>query len=142
MIQQTRFIFKGMMNGDPAAVEQIIKSPHCLPGVSDAGAHLDMDCGVDFIALFLRHWVGEVGIMSFEEAIRRLTSMPASILGLKDRGTLAEGMAADVVMFDADRLDALPRELLPDLPGGAKRIIQRAQGVKAVMHSPPRLPAH
>ena len=130
---QTRFLFKGMMNGDPAAVEQIIKSPYCLPGVSDAGAHLDMDCGVDFIALFLRHWVGEVGVMSFEEAIRRLTSMPANLLGLTDRGVLAEGMAADIAMFDADRLDALPRELLPDLPGGAKRIIQRAQGVKAVM---------
>ncbi len=130
---QTRFLFKGMMNGDPAAVEQIIKSPYCLPGVSDAGAHLDMDCGVDFIALFLRHWVGEVGVMSFEEAIRRLTSMPANVLGLTDRGVLEEGRAADIVMFDADRLDALPRELRPDLPGGAKRIIQRAQGVKAVM---------
>lgn len=130
---ETRFIFKGMMNGDPAAVEEIIKSPYCLPGVSDAGAHLDMDCGVDFIALFLRHWVGEVGIMPFEEAIRRLTSMPANVLGLTDRGTLTNGKAADVVMFEADRLEALPREMLPDLPGGAERIIQRAQGVKAVI---------
>ena len=74
----TRFVYYGLMNGDMDAVSEILKGPYCLPGVSDAGAHLDMDCGVDFTGRFLGHWVREREIMSIEEGVRRLTSMPRS----------------------------------------------------------------
>lgn len=130
---ETQFVYVGAMNGDPEAVEQIVKSLHCLPGVSDAGAHLDMDCGVDYIGILLGHWVRERGVLSLEEAVRRLTSMSASILGIPDRGLIREGMAADIVIFDPARIRALPREIVRDLPGGGPRIIQRAEGVKAVV---------
>ncbi len=128
----TRFVYYGLMNGDMDAVSEILKGPYCLPGVSDAGAHLDMDCGVDFTGRFLGHWVREREIMSIEEGVRRLTSMPAAILGYHDRGLVAEGMAADLVLFDPDTIQAKPREWLDDVPGGGRRIVQRPVGVKAV----------
>ena len=128
----TRFVYYGLMNGDMDAVSEILKGPYCLPGVSDAGAHLDMDCGVDFTGRFLGHWVREREIMSVEEGVRRLTSMPAAILGCRDRGLIAEGMAADLVLFDPDTIQAKPREWLDDVPGGGRRIVQRPVGVAAV----------
>ena len=128
----TQFSFTAM-NGDPEAVGEMIKDPHCLPGVSDAGAHLDHECGVDFTGLLLGHWVGEKGVMTLEEAVRRLTSMSAGLLGITDRGLLQEGKAADIVIFDPSTIRALPKEVASDLPGGGQRIIQRAEGVKSVM---------
>ena len=130
---ETRFVFTGVMNGDPDAVGQMIQSEHCLPGSSDAGAHLDMDCGVDYTSLLLGHWVRDKHVMGLEEGVRRLTSMPASVLGLTDRGLLKEGMAADIVVFNRETISALPREIVNDLPGGAPRIVQRAVGVAAVI---------
>ncbi len=128
----TQFVFIGSLNGDPAAVQQIISHPYCVTGLSDAGAHLDNDCGVDFTGVLLGHWVREKGTMTIEEGVRRLTSMPAGILGIKDRGVLKEGLAGDLVVFDPKTIKALPRELWSDLPGGGQRIVQRAQGVRAV----------
>ncbi len=130
---ETQFVYAGTMNGDPKAVEEIVKAASCVPGVSDAGAHLDMDCGVDFVAVLLGHWVRERGVLTLEEAVRRLTSACASVLGLTDRGLLRAGMAADVVVFDPASFRALPRETVADLPGGGRRIIQRAEGVRAVL---------
>ena len=130
---RTRFCYFGMMNGDMDAVAEIIRGPHCIPGVSDAGAHLDMDCGVDFTGRFLGHWVREREIMPLEEAVRKLTSMPAKVLGYSDRGLVQPGKTADLVVFDPDTIQALPREWRNDLPGGGRRIVQRPVGVKAVM---------
>jgi N-acyl-D-aspartate/D-glutamate deacylase len=129
----TQFIYAGIMNGDPAAVGEIIKAPYCLPGSSDAGAHLNMDCGVDFSSLLLGHWVREKGVMSLEEAVRRLTSLSANVLGLTDRGCLEVGKAADVVVFNPETIQAMPREMVNDIPGGNERIIQRVEGVETVM---------
>lgn len=128
----TKFFYTPM-NGDPAIVEEIVKDSHCLPGVSDAGAHLDHEIGVDFTSLFLRHWVGDRKVMSLEEGVRRLTSMPAQLLGLRDRGIIKEGKAADIVIFEPEKLRALPWEMESDLPDGSERIIQRAEGIQAVI---------
>ena len=130
---ETRFVYRGLMNGDMDAVREILVGPHCLPGVSDAGAHLDMDCGVDFTGRLLGHWVREEGILSLEEAVRRLTSMSFDVLGANGRGRLAPGHAADVVIFDPDTVGAGPREWLQDVPGGGRRIVQRAIGVARVL---------
>ncbi len=130
---QTQFIFNGVANGDPKAVEQIVQSPHALPGASDAGAHLDAESGVDYTSILLGQCVRDEGFMTLEEGVRRLTSMSAEVLGVKDRGTLKEGMAADLVVFDPLLYGAKPREVVGDLPGGVDRIIQRAVGVQAVI---------
>jgi len=129
----TRFVYQGLMNGDMNAVSAILSGPHCLPGVSDAGAHLDMDCGVDFTARLLGYWVREQKLLSLEEAVRRLTSMSFDVLGVADRGRLAAGAAADIVIFAPDAIGAEPREWRQDVPGGGRRIVQRAVGVEQVM---------
>ena len=67
------------------------------------------------------------------EAIRRMTSGPARIIGLKDRGTLAPGMRADVNVFDPDLVAECQPEIVHDFPGGAPRFIQRSKGYKATL---------
>jgi N-acyl-D-amino-acid deacylase len=67
------------------------------------------------------------------EGIRRITSGPARVLGLADRGTLAPGMRADVNVFDLDGVSECQPELVHDFPGGAPRYIQRARGYKATL---------
>ena len=129
----TRFVYQGMMNGDEDAVRQILLGDRCVPGVSDAGAHLDMDCGVDFTSRLLGHWSRDEAIMPLEEAVRRLTSMSAGVLGVTDRGTLAPGQAADVVIFDPATIGAGPREWLDDVPRGGRRLVQRSIGVDKVL---------
>ncbi|MBM4406429.1 MAG: D-aminoacylase [Chloroflexi bacterium] len=129
----TQFAYIGFMNGDEAAVRGIVNSSYCLPGVSDAGAHLDTDCGVDFTATLLGHWVREEHALTLEEAVRRLTSMSAKVLGITDRGILREGLAADIVLFNPESIAAQPRELRNDLPKGGRRLVQRATGIRAVI---------
>jgi len=71
--------------------------------------------------------------MSLEEAHFRLSPQPAMCAGFKNRGTLVEGAAADVVVYDFDNLKILPMEIVHDFPGGEWRRVQRAEGYKAVM---------
>ena len=121
------------MNGDEEAVAQIVTSPYSVPGVSDAGAHVDMDCGVDFSDVLLGKWVRQRGVLSLEQAVNRLTFFSASLLGLTDRGLIREGMAADVVVFDAETIGPAEREMVADLPGGGRRLVQRSDAVDTVI---------
>lgn len=130
---KTQFVFIGAMNGDEHAVASLIQHPRAIIGTSDAGAHLDNDCGVDFIDVFLGHWVRDRGAMPIEAAIARLTAIPAGVLGIRDRGRLLPGMAADVTVFELDRLRPLPREMVTDLPGGFPRLTQKADGFRTVI---------
>jgi N-acyl-D-aspartate/D-glutamate deacylase len=115
--------------GDEKAVGEIFRSPHVLLGQSDAGAHVARSAGFGYCTLFLDRWVRERQLMSLEEAIRKLTFMPASIFGIRDRGLLRPGMAADVVVFDPATVGAETPEMVHDLPEGAPRHIQHARGI-------------
>ncbi len=117
-------------NGDEKAVAEILKSPFTLVGQSDAGAHLIYDAGYGYATRFLGHWIRERKIMSLEEGVRKLTFMVASIFGLYDRGLVRPGLAADLVVFDPDTVGDCEPELVNDLPGGEKRLVQKATGVK------------
>lgn len=77
--------------------------------------------------------------MSLEEAVRRLTSHPADVFGLYDRGRVALGLPADLVVFDPERVGAEPLERVYDLPAGQDRLISRAIGVEAVFVNGHRL---
>ena len=127
------FSFKGLRNTDKEAVAKILKSPFSIPGISDAGAHTDRMSGAYYTSFLLGHWVREKGLMTLEEAVRGLTFLPASIYGLRDRGLLREGMAADVVIFDPDTVDYLPAEKTNDLPAGRPRIVNGAVGFDKVI---------
>lgn len=117
-------------NGDEEAVAEILKSSITLVGQSDAGAHLIYDAGYGYATRFLGHWIREWKVMSLEEGIRKLTFMVASIFGLYDRGLIRPGMAADLVLFNPKTVRECEPEMVSDLPGGEKRLIQKAIGVK------------
>ena len=116
-------------NGDEEAVAEIIRSPFVLVGQSDAGAHLIYDAGFGYATRLLGYWVREKNIMSLEEGVRKLTFMVASIFGLHDRGLLRPGMAADLTLFDPATVRECEPEMVSDLPGGEKRLIQPARGI-------------
>jgi len=117
-------------NGDENAVGEILKSPFTLVGQSDAGAHLIYDAGYGYATRFLGYWIRERKLMSLEEGVRKLTFMVASIFGLYDRGLIRPGMAADLTLFDPATVRDCEPEMVSDLPGGEKRLIQKALGVK------------
>ncbi len=118
-------------NLDPAGVEWLVKNPDLLIGVSDAGAHVDQLCDVVYSTYVLQHWVRETGVLSLEEGVRRLTSMPAHVFGIAARGRLVPGYHADLVIFDPATVGPEPPEMRADLPLGAERLIAKAHGITA-----------
>jgi N-acyl-D-aspartate/D-glutamate deacylase len=129
-------------NGDEQAVAEIIRSPFVLVGQSDAGAHLIYDAGFGYATRLLGYWIREKQIMSLEEGVRKLTFMVASIFGLPDRGLLRPGMAADLVLFDPATIRECEPEMVSDLPGGEKRLIQKANGIEMTIVNGQVLVAH
>ncbi|MGZ8435130.1 MAG: N-acyl-D-amino-acid deacylase family protein [Candidatus Binatia bacterium] len=126
-------MFQNSGSRDEEATAEILKSPITLVGQSDAGAHLVYHAGYGYATRFLGYWVREKAVMPLEEAIRKLTFMVASVFGLYDRGLIRPGMAADLVLFDPQTVRECEPEMVNDLPGGEKRLIQRATGVKTTM---------
>ena len=120
-------------NGDEQAVAEIIRSPFTLVGQSDAGAHLIYDAGYGYATRLLGYWIRERNVMTLEEGIRKLTFMVASIFGLRDRGLVRPGMAADLVVFDPATVRECDPEMVSDLPGGEKRLIQNAKGIETTI---------
>ena len=108
-------------------------SEHLYPGLGDAGAHVSQIMDAGWSTFLLSYWVRDRGHFSIEEAIRRMTSGPAAVLGLKDRGVLAEGLRADVNVIDLARVGERQPEIVHDFPGGAPRYTQRAEGYLATV---------
>ena len=118
-----------LANGDEEAAGTILKQPYTVVGLSDAGAHAALECGYGFSTHLLGYWVREKQLISLPEAVRKLTSMIADLLGLHDRGRIQEGLVADLVLFDPETVSSLPAEVAYDLPAGAKRFLQKATGI-------------
>lgn len=115
-------------NDDVDAVETMLRSPVTIMGLADAGAHVGQILDASQSTFFLAHWVRDRGLCSVGEGIRRLTSQPAAVFGIPDRGVLRPGAYADVNVLDLDAL-ALPQPtFVHDFPGGAGRFVQRARG--------------
>jgi N-acyl-D-aspartate/D-glutamate deacylase len=108
------------------------ESDYTLLGGSDAGAHLDRMCGAPYTSDFLSDCLRGRQLIPLEDAIRHLTDAPARLFGLKGRGRLAEGWAADVVVFDPETIGSAEIRLQHDLPGGAGRLYAGALGVEKV----------
>src|SRR5579862_3524593 len=110
---------------------EILNNPAMLLGLGDGGAHLDMLCDSGYPTYMLGTWVREKKVLTLEEAVRRMTSDPADFFGIKDRGRLQPGLAADIAIFDPATVGSLGRpERRYDLPGGAKRMVMRSQGIE------------
>jgi len=115
------------------SMREIIDYPWIIPGVSDGGAHTKFFTGGRYPTEFLSRIVREENMCSLEHAHWRLSALPAHCAGFRDRGTIVEGAAADIVVYDYDRLEILPTEVAHDFPGGEWRRIQRAKGYRYVV---------
>lgn len=122
-----------LFNRDLDALADLLTSEHVLPGLGDAGAHVGQVMDAGWTTFFLCHWVRATGAFSLAEGVRRLTSAPADLLTLPDRGHLTPGATADVNVIDLDRLRLLPPEFVYDFPHGAGRLSQRAEGYRATL---------
>src|SRR5581483_8724932 len=98
-------------------------------GGSDAGAHVDMQCGATYSTSLLGTGVRERRLIDLAEAVHQLTDVPARLYGLRDRGRLQPGWLADLVVFDADTIAPEPVRTVRALPGGAERLYASARGV-------------
>ncbi len=109
------------------------QDPRAIVGGSDAGAHLDTMCGAIYSTSMLGDGVRARGLLSWEEAVRQLTDIPARLYGLRDRGRLVPGAFADVVAFDPASIGHGAVRTRNDLPGGASRLYADAVGVAHVL---------
>ena len=110
---------------------EILNDKSVLVALGDGGAHVDMLCDAGYPTYLLGTWVRERQALTLEEGVRRLTSDPAEVFGVRDRGRLAPGLAADLAIFDATRVGSTNRgERRFDLPGGGKRMVMPSRGVE------------
>lgn len=107
-------------------------SGYTMIGGSDAGAHLDRMCGAPYTTEWLGDCIRGKQLTTLEKAVRHLTDVPARLFGLTDRGRIAEGWIADVVVFDPNTIDSGEVELVNDLPGGTSRLYADAIGIEKV----------
>ena len=121
-----------LLNSDEQAVGRMLNHPNSIVSLSDAGAHLTFFNDAGFGLHLLGHWARECGTMGLSEAVRRLTSHPASVFGMTDRGLLRTGLAADLLLFDPVSVGRGPKHRVHDLPGGAARLTTDAVGVHGV----------
>ena len=102
-------------------------------GGSDAGAHLDRMCGAPYPTRFLADCLRGRQLVSLERAVQLITSAPAALFGLRDRGVLREGAVADVVVFDPETVGADDATLVADLPGDSARLTAGSPGIVRVL---------
>ena len=121
-----------LLNSDEDAVGRMLNHPNSIVSLSDAGAHLTFFNDAGFGLHLLGHWARDRGAMPMEEAVRRLTSHPAGVLGLSGRGAIREGHAADLLLFDPRTVGRGPKRRVHDLPAGGARLTTDALGVQGV----------
>ncbi|HVN86078.1 MAG TPA: amidohydrolase family protein [Candidatus Binatia bacterium] len=122
-----------ILNDNEDDVAELLTDRHTVLGLSDAGAHASQLCDACFSTHLLGHWVRERGTLSLERAVEMLTTRPAEVLGIRDRGRLAVGMPADVVVFNPDTVGASKLRRVSDQPASASRFVADASGIDAVI---------
>ena len=120
-------------NIDLEALLPFLQEDYVLPGIGDAGAHVSQIMDSGWTSFMLAHWVRDKQEFSLQEAVRKLTSAQARVIGFNDRGSLAVGNKADVNVFDINRVAERQPQLVHDFPGKAPRLIQKARGYQATI---------
>ena len=134
MLENEDLVFvQPLMNNDPDDVLGLLRHPRTLATFSDSGAHVCQEMGSSLQTHMLSYWVRDRQAFTLEEAVRKLTFENASAWNIADRGLLRTGMAADILVFD----EAAVKPCLPtvehDLPGGERRLVQKAEGIDATI---------
>jgi N-acyl-D-aspartate/D-glutamate deacylase len=127
------FMIQPVANEDQAEALELMKHPRSVVTFSDSGAHVSQIMDSSLQTHLLSHWVREKQAFTLEEAVKMLTCDTATQFGFHDRGLLREGLAADIVVFDADTINARMPEVVTDLPAGAKRLKQKCDGMAATI---------
>jgi len=122
-----------ILNTDETITAELLTHPSTMIGLSDAGAHASQLCDAGAATDLLGRWVREKGVLSLEEGVRRLTSQAADVFGIRDRGRLAPGLAADAVVFDPTTVGCGALRRVRDFPAGADRLVAPANGIRAVV---------
>jgi len=117
-----------VFNDDAAAVRAMVADDSVRLGLADAGAHVGQIMDASQPTHVLAHWVRDTATLSLEDAVRRLTSQPCQVLGIRDRGVIAPGAAADLNVINLDALALEHPRFVHDLPNSAGRFVQDAQG--------------
>jgi N-acyl-D-amino-acid deacylase len=129
---QTRYLVPLFASEDTLPI--LFNDPRTLIGLADGGAHLDQICDAGYCTYLLGKWVRERKALSLEFAVKRLTSEPAALLNLHDRGRIAPNLAADIAIFDFDKVDSPKKGVYrSDLPGGHRRLVAPAEGMAHVI---------
>jgi N-acyl-D-aspartate/D-glutamate deacylase len=127
------FFLTPVFNEDQGVVEQMMKHPRSAVTFSDSGAHVSQIMDSSLQTHMLAHWVRERQAFTLERAVRKMTFDIAAFWGLAGRGLIREGNIADLVVFDPDRIAAQVPTVETDLPGGARRLKQKADGILATV---------
>ncbi len=122
-----------LVNEKPLEVREMLKNPRTLATFSDSGAHVCQEMGSSLQTHLLSYWVREKQAFTLEEAVRMLTFENAAAWDMRDRGLLRAGHAADIVVFDEDGINPCLPTVETDLPGGARRLVQKADGIAATV---------
>jgi N-acyl-D-amino-acid deacylase len=116
---------------DEERIARFVADPRLIIGLSDGGAHVDQHCDAGYPTYLIGTWSRDKQLLNLEHAIKRLTSEPADLFDIADRGRLAPAMAADVTIFDYNTINSAPRQhALRDLPGGGLRFVTAAHGIE------------
>jgi N-acyl-D-aspartate/D-glutamate deacylase len=111
-----------LANDDPEGIAWLLPRDNVLLGLADSGAHVSQLCDACFSTDLLGNWVRDRHVMPLERAIHKLTGEPAGVYGLTDRGTIAEGQAADLCVFDPETVAPGPLRRLRDFPADGERL--------------------
>ena len=122
-----------LVNEHPDHVVGMLRHPHTLATFSDSGAHVCQEMGSSLQTHMLSYWVRAKQAFTLEQAVRKLSFDNAAAWGLADRGLLQAGYRADLVVFDAARVRPAMPTVETDLPGGARRLVQKAEGIAATI---------
>jgi N-acyl-D-amino-acid deacylase len=128
-----QFFIQPIANENLDHVLEMIKHPRSVVTFSDSGAHVSQIMDSSLQTNLLSYWVRDRQALTLEEAVQQLSFVPASYWGMTGRGLLRAGYAADVVIFDPDRIAPMLPEVAYDLPAGARRLKQKATGIMATV---------
>ena len=130
---KTEFQLMDVINSDKESVSYLIMNELCHFGASDAGAHITQFCGTGDTTHLLEHYVRETEKISLSTAIHRMTKEVADDWGLFDRGEIKKGKAADLVLFDINKVGISDEAFVNDFPGEASRYMRYSKGYEAVI---------
>jgi len=119
--------------GNLEYMKEIIDDPFITFGVSDGGAHTRFLTAGRYPTEAIVTYVREHKMLSLEDVHWRLSALPASLAGFKDRGQIKEGAPADIVVYDYENLEVLPGEIVHDMPGNEWRRVQKAKGYNYIL---------